>query len=199
MITQQSFPGLHSFVNSIALPIGISFYTFEGISYLVDVYRGDLPAERDLLRYAFFISFFPHLIAGPIVRYGILRPQLEQKHPFDADRVRSGLMLFTLGLAKKVLLADALAPGLEVLGTVDIHENLRRIDLHGQRNSLVMPDHTASAGIASERRQLGKEAPWPQDRIALLARRQCRKHDPLLTGHVGDDDEAVDELRRYAR
>ena len=86
VITQQSFPGLHSFVNSIALPIGISFYTFEGISYLVDVYRGDLPAERDLLRYAFFISFFPHLIAGPIVRYGILRPQLEQKHPFDADQ-----------------------------------------------------------------------------------------------------------------
>jgi alginate O-acetyltransferase complex protein AlgI len=109
VITQQSFPGLHSFVNSIALPIGISFYTFEGISYLVDVYRGDLEAERDPLRFAFFISFFPHLIAGPIVRYGILRPQLEQKHRFDPDRVRSGLMLFTLGLAKKVLLADALA------------------------------------------------------------------------------------------
>ena len=109
LITQQSFPGLHSFVHSIALPIGISFYTFEGISYLVDVYRGDLRAERDLLRYAFFISFFPHLIAGPIVRYGILQPQLLGKQRFDADRVRAGLILFTLGLAKKVLLADALA------------------------------------------------------------------------------------------
>jgi alginate O-acetyltransferase complex protein AlgI len=109
VITQQGFPGLHSFVNSIALPIGISFYTFEGISYMVDVYRGDLPAERDPLRYAFFISFFPHLIAGPIVRYGILQPQLMHKHRFDPDRVRSGLMLFTLGLAKKVLLADPLA------------------------------------------------------------------------------------------
>ncbi len=109
LITQQGFPGLHSFVHSIALPIGISFYTFEGISYLVDVYRGNLRAEHDLLRYAFFISFFPHLIAGPIVRYGILQPQLMQKQRFDPDRVRSGLLLFTLGLAKKVLLADALA------------------------------------------------------------------------------------------
>jgi alginate O-acetyltransferase complex protein AlgI len=109
VITQQSFPGLHSFVNSIALPIGISFYTFEGISYMVDIYRGTLPVERDPLRYAFFISFFPHLIAGPIVRYGILQPQLMVKQRFDPDRVRSGLMLFTLGLAKKVLLADPLA------------------------------------------------------------------------------------------
>src|SRR3954462_12123210 len=109
VITQQSFPGLHSFVNSIALPIGISFYTFEGISYLVDVYRGDLPAERDPLRYAFFISFFPHLIAGPIVRYGILRPQLLLRHRFDADRVRAGLLLFALGLAKKTLVADSFA------------------------------------------------------------------------------------------
>jgi D-alanyl-lipoteichoic acid acyltransferase DltB (MBOAT superfamily) len=109
VITQQSFPGLRAFVNGIALPIGISFYTFEGISYLVDVYRGTLRAERDLLRYAFFISFFPHLIAGPIVRYGILRPQLERKHSFDPDRIRAGLMLFTLGLAKKVLLADGIA------------------------------------------------------------------------------------------
>jgi alginate O-acetyltransferase complex protein AlgI len=109
VITQRSFPGLHAFVNSIALPIGISFYTFEGISYMVDVYRGKLRAERDLLRYSFFISFFPHLIAGPIVRYGILQPQLMRKHRFDPDLARSGLMLFTLGLAKKVLLADALA------------------------------------------------------------------------------------------
>jgi D-alanyl-lipoteichoic acid acyltransferase DltB (MBOAT superfamily) len=79
VITRQQFPGLHAFVNGIVLPIGISFYTFEGISYLVDVYRGTLRAERDPLRYAFFISFFPHLIAGPIVRYGILQPQLLEK------------------------------------------------------------------------------------------------------------------------
>src|SRR3954470_4784677 len=109
VITGRKLPHLRTVLNGIVLPIGISFYTFEGISYLVDVYRGTLRAERDLLRYAFFISFFPHLIAGPIVRYGILQPQLLEKHRFDADRVRSGLLLFTLGLAKKVLLADGLA------------------------------------------------------------------------------------------
>jgi alginate O-acetyltransferase complex protein AlgI len=109
VITAHGFPGLHGFLNGIVLPIGISFYTFEGISYAVDVYRGDLKAERDPLRYAFFLSFFPHLIAGPIVRYGILRPQLLRRHGFDVDRVRAGLLLFALGLAKKTLVADSFA------------------------------------------------------------------------------------------
>src|SRR6185437_1297845 len=94
VITQQRFPGLHAFVNGIVLPIGISFYTFEGISYLVDVYRGTLRAERDPLRYAFFISFFPHLIAGPIVRYGKLAPQLARRYSFDVEAFRAGLLLF---------------------------------------------------------------------------------------------------------
>src|ERR687887_1054006 len=109
VITAHGFPGLHAFLNGIVLPIGISFYTFEGISYTADVFRGKLPAERNLLRYAFFVSFFPHLIAGPIVRYGILQPQLLRKHRFDADRVRAGLLLFALGLAKKTLVADSFA------------------------------------------------------------------------------------------
>jgi alginate O-acetyltransferase complex protein AlgI len=109
VITAHGFPGLHGFLNGIVLPIGISFYTFEGISYVVDVYRGDLKTERDPLRYAFFISFFPHLIAGPIVRYGILQPQLLRRHRFDVDRVRAGLLLFALGLAKKTLVADSFA------------------------------------------------------------------------------------------
>ena len=106
VLTGQGLPGAHAFLHSIVLPIGISFYTFEGISYMCDVYRGTLPVERDPLRYAFFISFFPHLIAGPIVRYGILQPQLLTKHRFDPARVQAGLVLFTLVLAKKVLLAD---------------------------------------------------------------------------------------------
>jgi alginate O-acetyltransferase complex protein AlgI len=109
VITSHGFPGLHAFLNGVVLPIGISFYTFEGISYSVDVYRGKLKAERDPLRYAFFISFFPHLIAGPIVRYGILQPQLLRRHPFDVDGVREGLLLFALGLAKKTLVADSFA------------------------------------------------------------------------------------------
>jgi D-alanyl-lipoteichoic acid acyltransferase DltB (MBOAT superfamily) len=61
------------------------------------------------LRYAFFISFFPHLIAGPIVRYRMLQPQLLRRHPFDADRFREGLLLFSIGLAKKTVVADTFA------------------------------------------------------------------------------------------
>src|SRR5262245_56101942 len=60
VVTGHGLPGVRSFLHGIVLPIGISFYTFEGISYMADVYRGTLRAERDLLRYAFFISFFPH-------------------------------------------------------------------------------------------------------------------------------------------
>jgi alginate O-acetyltransferase complex protein AlgI len=109
VILDRGFPSVHGFLNGIALPIGISFYTFEGISYVVDVYRGQQERETNLLRYAYFISFFPHLIAGPIVRYRMLQPQLLRLQPFDADRVRSGLLLFSVGLAKKTVVADAFA------------------------------------------------------------------------------------------
>jgi alginate O-acetyltransferase complex protein AlgI len=108
-LTGTGFPSLEEFTHGILLPAGISFYTFESVSYMVDVYRGTIPAERNLLRYAFFISFFPHLIAGPIVRYGQLRPQLERYFRFDPELVRAGVLLFSIGLAKKVLLADRIA------------------------------------------------------------------------------------------
>ena len=109
VITGRGLPSLKAFTEGIALPVGISFYTFEAISYQVDVYRGDVPAERNPLKYAFFISFFPHLIAGPIVRYGKLEPQLRRFYRFDVDLFVSGLALFSLGLAKKVLVADQIA------------------------------------------------------------------------------------------
>jgi hypothetical protein len=108
-ITEPGLPGIESLVQNILLPAGISFYTFESISYLVDVKRGTIPAERNPLRYAFFISFFPHLIAGPIVRYGKLGPQLARLYRFDVDLFRAGLLLFVLGLAKKVIVADGIA------------------------------------------------------------------------------------------
>jgi alginate O-acetyltransferase complex protein AlgI len=108
-ITSRGLPDLKEFTHGIVLPAGISFYTFESISYMVDVYRGTIPAERNPLRYAFFISFFPHLIAGPIVRYGKLGPQLKQFYRFDPDMLRSGLLLFSIGLAKKILIADRIS------------------------------------------------------------------------------------------
>jgi alginate O-acetyltransferase complex protein AlgI len=114
-VTGTGVPGLIAFAKHVVLPVGISFYTFEAVSYMVDVYRGTVEVERNPLRYAFFISFFPHLIAGPIVRYGKLRPQLEQRYRFDLDQFRSGLLLLALGLVKKVLLADGISQHIDPL------------------------------------------------------------------------------------
>jgi alginate O-acetyltransferase complex protein AlgI len=94
---------------TIILPLGISFYTFEAISYVVDVYRGRIKAERNLLDYALFIMFFPHLIAGPIVRPRDFLPQLARAKRFRWERMQLGVKLFLVGLFKKAILADHLA------------------------------------------------------------------------------------------
>jgi D-alanyl-lipoteichoic acid acyltransferase DltB (MBOAT superfamily) len=93
----------------IVLPIGISFYTFQGISYIVDLYRGDLDRPRSLIDVMFFISFFPHLVAGPIVRASRFLPQLER--PPNPNRVFVGLgvMLILWGVFKKAVVANWLA------------------------------------------------------------------------------------------
>jgi alginate O-acetyltransferase complex protein AlgI len=108
-LTDRGLPSLHTFARGVVLPVGISFYTFEAVSYVVDVYRRRIEPERDALRYATFMSFFPHLIAGPIVRYERLGPQLRRFHRFDGGLFFSGVVLFSAGLAKKVLIADTLA------------------------------------------------------------------------------------------
>ena len=96
-------------VFQIVLPLGISFYTFETVSYVVDVYRRRLPAERKLLDYSLFLLFFPHLIAGPIVRPASFLPQLRVLQRFDWSRMELGLRLFVLGFIKKAVIADQLA------------------------------------------------------------------------------------------
>src|SRR5262249_23728091 len=93
----------------VALPAGISFYTFQSMGYSIDVYRRDIKPSRSFLEFATFVSLFPQLIAGPIVRPSVLLPQLEGKRPRDASRLTEGMMLFVCGLLKKVLLADRLA------------------------------------------------------------------------------------------
>ena len=108
-ITAPGLPGLEDFTRGILLPAGISFYTFQAISYMVDVYRGDIPVERNPLKYAFYISFFPQLIAGPILRYEHLRSQLDRFYRLDPDLLRSGVLLFSIGLVKKVVIADGIA------------------------------------------------------------------------------------------
>lgn len=93
----------------VVLPVGISFYIFQALSYTMDVYRGEIKATRNLLRYALFVSFFPQLVAGPIERSKNLLAQFEEKHTFDVDRIRSGLLTMLWGLFMKIVIADNLS------------------------------------------------------------------------------------------
>lgn len=93
----------------VALPIGISFYTFHALSYAVDVYRGVAPVARSFADFACYIALFPQSIAGPIIRYNTVAHDLRERSHV-ADRFASGVALFILGFAKKVLLANPLAP-----------------------------------------------------------------------------------------
>lgn len=92
----------------VILPLGISFFTFQAIAYLVDCAKGRVD-DFDLGRFAFSISFFPHLIAGPILHYSDIMPQLRQGIRFDPERMTKGLFLFAAGLSKKTVIADRLA------------------------------------------------------------------------------------------
>jgi D-alanyl-lipoteichoic acid acyltransferase DltB (MBOAT superfamily) len=91
---------------NVILPIGISFYTFQSISYAVDVYRGTAQPSRDFLTFAAFVSFFPQLVAGPIERRNDMLPQLETARTFDITDIHLGLRLILIGLFKKIFVAD---------------------------------------------------------------------------------------------
>lgn len=93
----------------IILPVGISFYTFQALGYIVDVYRGEVEAEKNIGKYALFVSFFPQLLAGPIGRSNSLLTQINDKHRFDYDKMRDGLLMMTWGLFLKMLIADRAA------------------------------------------------------------------------------------------
>lgn len=93
--------------SSLILPVGISFFTFQAIGYAIDVYRGDIPAQKHFGKYALFVSFFPQLVAGPIERSRNLLPQFDEEHTFDYDRATSGLRLMAWGYFKKIVIADS--------------------------------------------------------------------------------------------
>lgn len=103
--------GLQAFSATVAflVPVGLSFYLFQGVGYVVDVYRGVCRAERNPLKYFLFLAYFPHLLQGPIERYNDLAPQLFCGHAFDAGEAKEGLQRILIGFLKKVALADALA------------------------------------------------------------------------------------------
>ncbi|WP_346878670.1 MBOAT family O-acyltransferase [Clostridium sp. UBA7791] len=93
----------------LILPVGISFYTFQALSYTIDIYKGNIKAEYNFFRYALFVSFFPQLVAGPIEKSRDLLPQLQETHEFEFERVKSGLLLMVWGFIQKLIIADRLA------------------------------------------------------------------------------------------
>lgn len=106
--TLSMLTGLFISMDSPALPAGISFFTFQGLSYLIDVYRGDAKVQRSFVLFGVYLSLFPQLVAGPIVRYKDLEAQLLSPAQVDAAGMRQGMRRFIVGLGKKLLLADAM-------------------------------------------------------------------------------------------
>ncbi len=101
--------GWDDFSLNLILPVGISFYTFQTLSFVIDVYRGTVKAERHFGYYALYVTFFPQLVAGPIERPENLIPQLHAEHPFSWDNVIPGLRKMFIGFFKKVVVADIIA------------------------------------------------------------------------------------------
>lgn len=101
---------MHPITLKLLLPVGISFYTFQTMSYVIDVYRGDVQAEKHFGYYAAFISFFPQLVARPIERTSNLLPQIKREQKFSEQKAFDGLKLMLWGYYKKLVVADTLAP-----------------------------------------------------------------------------------------
>src|SRR5207249_4202117 len=97
-------------VLGIVLPVGISFYTFQAMSYTIDIYRGTAAATDDFADFALFVCFFPHLVAGPIMRAHTLLPQIVEPRQLKPGAFEEGFALVAFGLLKKTVIADNLAP-----------------------------------------------------------------------------------------
>ncbi|MEI6946678.1 MBOAT family O-acyltransferase [Paraflavisolibacter sp. H34] len=106
-----SFSGIHldTWTLNVILPVGISFYTFHGLSYVIDIYKGRIKAERNFTDYSLFVSYFPLLVAGPIERATHLLPQIQRQRTFDYAKAVDGLKQILWGLFKKVVIADQCA------------------------------------------------------------------------------------------
>lgn len=99
----------YDFTLNLVLPVGISFYTFQTLSYVIDVYRGEEKAEKNFATFALYVTFFPQLVAGPIERPGNLLPQLQEKNKLTGENARIGLSKMAVGFFKKIVVADILA------------------------------------------------------------------------------------------
>ena len=114
--------GFNNLVN-IVLPIGISFFTFQAISYLIDVYRGDVKASKSFINFGTYLTFFPQLIAGPIVRYETVNGELIDRKE-NVDDASRGITRFCVGLFKKVVIADTLGSIVKLLSAIKVRYSL---------------------------------------------------------------------------
>lgn len=112
----------HFEVMEIIMPVGISFYVLQSLGYVIDVYRGKIEAEKNILIYGLFVSFFPQISSGPIGRAGDLIPQFRQKVVFDTDRIKDGLITFAYGLFLKMVVADNIS-----IYVTRAHENFNTV------------------------------------------------------------------------
>lgn len=124
----DSFKGIgvdfNFYTLKIILPIGISFYTFHGLSYVIDIYKDKIKPEKDIVTYSLFVSFFPLLVAGPIERATHLLPQLKTKRFFTDKYFREGLLQIAMGFFRKMVIADSLAVYVDsVYGNSEIHNS----------------------------------------------------------------------------
>ncbi|WP_262912760.1 MBOAT family O-acyltransferase [Membranihabitans marinus] len=110
LMTGMGFPITYTWTLNIILPVGISFYTFQTMSYSLDIYNKKLKPTKDFFGFAAFVSFFPQLVAGPIERASNLLPQILHKRTFNYDQAIIGMRLILWGLFKKIVVADSLAP-----------------------------------------------------------------------------------------
>lgn len=109
VLTKLGF-SVHVSTLALVLPIGISFYTFMSMAYVIDVYRGQLTPTHHLFDFALFVCYFPHLVAGPILRAPQLLPQLTHERRIKREQIRDGISLIVIGYVRKVVIADTLAP-----------------------------------------------------------------------------------------
>ena len=115
VLNLNQFAGTHFALNNLFLPIGISFYTFQSISYLVDVYRNELAPAKRFSDYAFYMTFFPHLVAGPIVRAKDFLPQIASPNIIDSRLYKESILRILMGLMKKLFIADYLGKYVTIL------------------------------------------------------------------------------------
>lgn len=106
---------------NVVLPIGISFYTFQGVSYVIDVYKKNISAQKNIIYFGLYISMFPQLVAGPIVRYTDIATDLTDRN-ISLDSVVEGVQRFIVGFGKKILVADMLGSVVDQIFTLGIDE-----------------------------------------------------------------------------